>query len=158
MFKIAALKNIRNIFPDEFNPFYSGFGNRDTDAVSYRAVGISLTRIFIVNHDGEIHHFNSTYRKSYPLLTELVDDIFPSSPFGHLSSAVADPSSLDDHARKSLPPVPTPKPQSGLDQPLSSSSLIQKKITEDEDEEPRGEEEDEDSNRVVLKVAGDGKE
>ena len=40
MFKIAALKNIRNLFPDEWNPFYAGFGNRDTDAISYRAVGI----------------------------------------------------------------------------------------------------------------------
>ncbi len=82
MFKIAALKNIRNLFPDEWNPFYCGFGNRDTDAVSYRAVGISLNRIFIVNHDGEIHHYNSTYKKSYPLLTELVDDMFPDMPFG----------------------------------------------------------------------------
>jgi len=77
MFKIAALKNIRNLFPDDSNPFYCGFGNRDTDAVSYRAVGISLGRIFIINHDGEIHHYNSTYKKSYPLLTELVDDMFP---------------------------------------------------------------------------------
>ncbi len=77
MFKIAALKNIRNLFPDQWNPFYCGFGNRDTDAVSYRAVGISLGRIFIINHDGEIHHYNSTYKKSYPLLTELVDDMFP---------------------------------------------------------------------------------
>jgi len=77
MFKIAALKNIRNLFPDESNPFYCGFGNRDTDAVSYRAVGISLGRIFIINHDGEIHHYNSAYKKSYPLLTELVDDMFP---------------------------------------------------------------------------------
>ena len=80
MFKIAALKNIRNLFPDERNPFYCGFGNRDTDAVSYRAVGISLGRIFIINHDGEIHHFESTYKKSYPLLTELVDDMFPTIP------------------------------------------------------------------------------
>lgn len=77
MFKIAALKNIRNLFPDDSSPFYCGFGNRDTDAVSYRAVGISLGRIFIINHDGEIHHYNSTYKKSYPLLTELVDDMFP---------------------------------------------------------------------------------
>lgn len=80
MFKIAALKNIRNLFPDEPNPFYCGFGNRDTDAVSYRAVGISLGRIFIINHDGEIHHFESTYKKSYPLLTELVDEMFPIIP------------------------------------------------------------------------------
>ena len=59
MFKIAALKNIRHLFPDDISPFDGGFGNRDTDAISYRAVGINLGKIFIINHDGEIHHFNS---------------------------------------------------------------------------------------------------
>lgn len=49
MFKIAALRNIRNLFPDDSFPFYGGFGNRDTDAISYRAVGISLGKIFIIN-------------------------------------------------------------------------------------------------------------
>lgn len=82
MFKIAALKNIRNLFPDEWNPFYAGFGNRDTDAISYRAVGTSLSKIFIINPEGEIHHFDSTYKKSYPLLTELVDEMFPNLPPG----------------------------------------------------------------------------
>lgn len=61
MFKIAALRNIRNLFPADEYPFYAGFGNRDTDAISYRAVGINLGKIFIINHDGEIHHFNSMY-------------------------------------------------------------------------------------------------
>lgn len=79
MFKIAALMNIRGLFPDEFNPFHGGFGNRDTDAISYRAVGINLSRIFIINPDGEVHHFNSAYKKSYPLLTELVHEMFPVS-------------------------------------------------------------------------------
>lgn len=59
MFKIAALKNLRGLFPEESNPFVGGFGNRDTDALSYRAVGVSLSKIFIINQDGEIYHFNS---------------------------------------------------------------------------------------------------
>lgn len=61
VFKIAALKNIRNLFPDADNnpPFVCGFGNRDTDAVSYRNVGIPLGKIFIINPDGEVHHFES---------------------------------------------------------------------------------------------------
>ncbi len=65
IFKIAALKNIRKLFSDEVCPFYGGFGNRDTDAISYRAVGIELGKIFIINKDGEIHHFNSMYKNSY---------------------------------------------------------------------------------------------
>eukprot|EP00347_Sterkiella_histriomuscorum_P016443 403353152 len=78
MFKIAALKNIYNLFPEESNPFVGGFGNRDTDAISYRAVGISLDKIFIVNDDGEIYHFNSQNKKSYSLLNDIVDDMYPS--------------------------------------------------------------------------------
>jgi phosphatidate phosphatase PAH1 len=35
-FKIACLQDIRALFPQEWNPFYAGFGNRDTDEVSYR--------------------------------------------------------------------------------------------------------------------------
>ena len=72
MFKIAALRNIRNLFPTEEHPFYAGFGNRDTDAISYRAVGINLGKIFIINHDGEIHHFNSMYKKSYVFIVLIV--------------------------------------------------------------------------------------
>lgn len=87
MFKIAALNNIRGLFPDEWNPFYCGFGNRDTDAISYRAVGINLSRIFIINPEGEIHHFNSTYKKSYPLLTDLVHEMFPKA---HIGAKVGD--------------------------------------------------------------------
>ncbi len=64
MFKIAALKNIRSLFPEEEIPFVGGFGNRDTDAISYRAVGVDLEKIFIINNDGEIYHFNSMYKKT----------------------------------------------------------------------------------------------
>ncbi len=143
MFKIAALKNIRSLFPDEFNPFYTGFGNRDTDAVSYRAVGVSLNRIFIVNHDGEIHHYNSTYKKSYPLLSELVDDMFPSMPFLQVKN---EPENLIESAlgeRKSLNPS---KPMTLLEQ------TIPKKISEDEI--PNAEDDDPASpERIVFKQA-----
>jgi hypothetical protein len=35
-FKIACLQDILALFPQDWNPFYAGFGNRDTDEVSYR--------------------------------------------------------------------------------------------------------------------------
>ena len=31
-------QDIRALFPRDWNPFYAGFGNRDTDVVSYREV------------------------------------------------------------------------------------------------------------------------
>eukprot|EP01017_Pseudomicrothorax_dubius_P007172 TRINITY_DN1217_c0_g1_i1.p1 TRINITY_DN1217_c0_g1~~TRINITY_DN1217_c0_g1_i1.p1 ORF type:complete len:545 (+),score=137.47 TRINITY_DN1217_c0_g1_i1:195-1829(+) len=76
VFKIAALRDILSLFPDK-NPFYAGFGNRDTDAVSYRAVGISMNRIFIINPQGDIHQMNNTYKKTYNKLNELVHEMFP---------------------------------------------------------------------------------
>ncbi|CAI2381834.1 unnamed protein product [Moneuplotes crassus] len=78
LFKIAALLNIKNLFKDNHSPFYAGFGNRETDAISYRAVGIDFKRIFIVNPQGEIVILKSMYKKSYPLINELVDQMFPS--------------------------------------------------------------------------------
>lgn len=59
VFKIACLKNIVKLFPKDHPPFYCGFGNRDSDAVSYREVGVPLGKIFIINPDGDIHHFES---------------------------------------------------------------------------------------------------
>eukprot|EP00124_Ichthyophonus_hoferi_P003038 Ihof_evm1s239 gene=Ihof_evmTU1s239 len=77
-FKIACLRDIRSLFPANVNPFYGGFGNRITDDVSYRAVGVPQARIFIINSTGEIkteHHI--TFRSSYQSLSELVDHMFP---------------------------------------------------------------------------------
>jgi len=68
LFKIACLKNIKDLFPSDSEPFYAGFGNRDTDAISYRAVAINLGKIFIINPKGEIGQFNNMYSKSYSLI------------------------------------------------------------------------------------------
>ena len=76
-FKIACLKDIKNIFPNNKNPFYSGFGNRNTDVMSYQAVGISSENVFIINPQGEIHTTNQTSKKSYDSLTDLVDELYP---------------------------------------------------------------------------------
>ena len=51
-FKISCLKDIQALFPS--NPFYAGFGNRINDTWAYRAVNIHLSRIFTVNHKGEL--------------------------------------------------------------------------------------------------------
>ena len=53
-FKIIALRDIKGLFDDEYNPFYAGFGNRITDVVAYRAVGVPTSRIYIINHHGII--------------------------------------------------------------------------------------------------------
>ncbi len=53
-FKIQCLEDVRRLFPASWNPFHSGFGNRDTDELSYLAVGLPATRVFIINPKGEL--------------------------------------------------------------------------------------------------------
>ena len=77
-FKIIALRDVAGLFDDDHNPFYAGFGNRITDVVAYRAVGVPASRIFIINHHGTIQHINVHYSKSYPELGGLVHAMFPS--------------------------------------------------------------------------------
>lgn len=43
------MQDIKKLFPPDYNPFYAGFGNRDTDELSYRKVGIPKGKIFIIN-------------------------------------------------------------------------------------------------------------
>jgi hypothetical protein len=40
---------IKALFPPDSHPFYAGFGNRDTDELSYLKVGIPMGKIFIIN-------------------------------------------------------------------------------------------------------------
>ena len=64
------------------NPFYAGFGNRPTDTKSYKAVGISASRIFLINPAGDLKLDKLTFytpysASSYSKLTEEVDKVFP---------------------------------------------------------------------------------
>jgi len=77
MFKMAVLKDIRSLFPADHNPFHAGFGNRETDAIAYRSVGIPLDKVFIVNPHGHIHHHNNTVAKSYAIINTMLKEIFP---------------------------------------------------------------------------------
>ncbi|OBA20391.1 LNS2-domain-containing protein [Metschnikowia bicuspidata var. bicuspidata NRRL YB-4993] len=93
VFKMACLRDINSLFfaappagrePDlaanDRTPFYAGFGNRITDAISYRSVQIPSHRIFTINPNGEVHMELlelAGYRLSYLHIGELVDQFFP---------------------------------------------------------------------------------
>lgn len=47
--QICLPQDIKALFPPDYNPFYAGFGNRDTDELAYRKVGIPKGKIFIIN-------------------------------------------------------------------------------------------------------------
>ncbi|EYC16382.1 hypothetical protein Y032_0033g2626 [Ancylostoma ceylanicum] len=77
-FKIAALTDLKKLFPVK-QPFFAGFGNRETDVTSYRAVGIMPARILIIDPSGRVRRSDSVgYVSSYSsMATETVDYLFP---------------------------------------------------------------------------------
>jgi phosphatidate phosphatase LPIN len=88
VFKMACLRDIRSLFGQNNNPFYAGFGNRLTDALSYRSVNIPSTRIFTINSNAEVSLDLLTlnkYKSSYVSMREIVDHFFP--PVGLLVRA-----------------------------------------------------------------------
>ena len=80
VFKMACLRDIHNLFGPNANPFYAGFGNRLTDALSYRTVTIPSMRIFTINSNAEVSLdllSLSKYKSSYISMQELVNHFFP---------------------------------------------------------------------------------
>lgn len=58
-FKIRALSDVHRLFMaasplPNYTPFYAGFGNRGTDSISYKSVGVPEGKIFIINPQSEI--------------------------------------------------------------------------------------------------------
>ncbi|KAI1719860.1 LNS2 (Lipin/Ned1/Smp2) domain-containing protein [Ditylenchus destructor] len=77
-FKIACLEELKDLFSSR-QPFYSGFGNKATDAKSYSKVSIPDERIFIINWPGVITRidrvgFASDYKS---MARHTVDYMFP---------------------------------------------------------------------------------
>lgn len=80
VFKMACLRDILGLYGSHKNPFYAGFGNRFTDALSYRSVNIPQNRIFTINSNAEVSLdllTLSKYRSSYVSMREVIDQFFP---------------------------------------------------------------------------------
>ena len=81
VFKMACLRDIQKLFGGPtHNPFYAGFGNRITDALSYRSVSIPSSRIFTIDSTGEVKMELlelAGYKSSYVYMTDLIDQMFP---------------------------------------------------------------------------------
>jgi len=78
-FKMRCLRTIRELFPADWNPFYAGFGNRETDTVSYAHVGVPAGRNFTINPKSEVYAATTRHTKTYSLagINELCDEMFP---------------------------------------------------------------------------------
>eukprot|EP00920_Eleutheroschizon_duboscqi_P004430 GHVT01010195.1.p1 GENE.GHVT01010195.1~~GHVT01010195.1.p1 ORF type:complete len:296 (-),score=55.79 GHVT01010195.1:1040-1927(-) len=91
VFKIAALRDMRHLFHADFNPFYAGFGNRESDHRAYVHVGIPESRVFIIDPKGTIHHVNTTYARTYATMSSIAEYMFPP-----LCGAASDPPASAD--------------------------------------------------------------
>ncbi|CAG8531529.1 4268_t:CDS:10 [Paraglomus brasilianum] len=77
LFKMACLRDVQQLFGNR-NPFVAGFGNRITDALSYRSVNVPSSRIFTIDSTGTVAmELLSGYKSSYIDLSDLVDQMFP---------------------------------------------------------------------------------
>jgi len=77
LLKIPLLTEIKNLFPENTKPFYAGFGNRDTDGIAYRYLGIPLNNIFLIDTSSKVLRLGETKKESYKSIADKVEDIFP---------------------------------------------------------------------------------
>lgn len=80
VFKMATLRDIRQLYGSDHHAFYAGFGNRLTDQISYRTVDVPRTRIFTINSNAEVSLDLLSLNKlklSYVSMTDVVDHYFP---------------------------------------------------------------------------------
>lgn len=80
LFKMACLRDIQRLFGKYAKTaFFAGFGNRITDAMSYRSVGIGTGKIYTIDSTGVIltELLQTSHRGSYVALNDLVNEMFP---------------------------------------------------------------------------------
>ena len=80
IFKMATLRDIRQLYGPDHKAFSAGFGNRFTDQISYRTVDVPRTRIFTINSNAEVSLDLLSLNKlkmTYMNINEVVDHYFP---------------------------------------------------------------------------------
>ena len=79
LIKILSLLEIKNLFgsKNEEQHFFAGFGNKETDAIAYRYLGMPLKNIFIINTSSDIVQLGEKEKTTYPKLIEACEEYFP---------------------------------------------------------------------------------
>lgn len=78
-FKIHCLQTIKELF-GEVNPFFAGFGNKVSDAYTYKVLGIPNNRIYTINPEGKLlAEYTQSLVGTYHTMNEFIDSIFPNT-------------------------------------------------------------------------------
>lgn len=118
VFKMACLKDIQRLFGGR-DPFYAGFGNRITDARSYRSVSVPSSKIFTIDPYGDLKlELLCGFKSSYIHLNDLVDQMFPPIISNETNTVVLNEYN-DLNYWKSPMPIDIEIPE--LDQPIITS-------------------------------------
>ena len=88
LLKIPLLTELKHLFPTVLKPFYAGFGNRETDAISYRYLDIPLNRCFIINTSSEVIQLGESTKTTYQEIADNVDKDFPKIIKNELSEKI----------------------------------------------------------------------
>ncbi|KAI8065581.1 Lipin/Ned1/Smp2-domain-containing protein [Gongronella butleri] len=123
VFKMACLKDIQRLFFSSHaakEPFYAGFGNRVTDGISYRSVGVPASRIFTIDPYGQLRlELLHGFQSSYVDLHAIIDQMFP---------PLANDNEIEDQTFNDWNFWKTPLPEIDIElpvpEPLSPSSSI----------------------------------
>nr|XP_019050786.1 hypothetical protein I302_01228 [Kwoniella bestiolae CBS 10118]OCF29716.1 hypothetical protein I302_01228 [Kwoniella bestiolae CBS 10118] len=107
LFKMACLRDIQRLFGAQAKEaFFAGFGNRITDAMSYRSVGIPAAKIYTIDSTGVVKTellSAAGHKGSYIQLNDLVNEVFPPV------STKFKPEYTDfNYWRDSIPDIPIP--------------------------------------------------
>ncbi|ODN96515.1 phosphatidate phosphatase LPIN [Cryptococcus wingfieldii CBS 7118] len=107
LFKMACLRDIQRLFGEQAKEaFYAGFGNRITDAMSYRSVGIEASKIYTIDSTGVVKTEllqSAGHKGSYIQLNDLVNEVFPTA-----SSKVKPEYTDFNYWRDPVPDIPLP--------------------------------------------------
>jgi hypothetical protein len=77
VFKAAALRGLKSLFPDSHNPYHTCFNGREQDMRAISRFGFPESRVYYVNSIGEIRSIHRTATVSFDDLHEYSNEIFP---------------------------------------------------------------------------------
>ncbi|KAF8539425.1 Lipin/Ned1/Smp2-domain-containing protein [Trichophaea hybrida] len=162
VFKMACLRDILNLFGPEHNPFYAGFGNRLTDALSYRSVNIPSTRIFTINSNAEVVLdllCLTKYKSSYVNMRDLVDHFFPPAhkvveeeftDFNYWRDGLMDPDEFSDSDAEHEDEEDEDEDEGGDVEDMGDSYLEEGELEDEDEYDDESEEEEEELTENIL--------
>ena len=73
--KIEKLKQVQALFQSD--PLYAGYGNQDSDAIAYKAVGLAVHKIYDLDEDSSIKNLGDCAKQTLEEHIKNVPKLYP---------------------------------------------------------------------------------